>query len=52
MNWFKSKFKERSSLDGILMVAAGASIIVFGPFTQLIAYGAIVWGAWTIFRKD
>jgi hypothetical protein len=52
MNWLKSKFTERSSMDGILMVAAGAAIIVFSPLTQMIAYAAIAWGAWTIWRKE
>jgi len=34
------------------MIAAGAAIIVFSPFAKLIAYGAIVYGAYTIWRKD
>lgn len=52
MNWLKSKLTERSSMDGILMVAAGAAIILFSPLTQMIAYAAIAWGAWTIWRKE
>ena len=52
MNWLKSKLTERSSMDGILMVAAGAAIIIFSPLTQMIAYAAIAWGAWTIWRKE
>jgi hypothetical protein len=52
MTWLKSKLTERSSMDGILMVAAGAAIIVFSPLTQMIAYAAIAWGAWTIWRKE
>ncbi len=52
MTWLKSKLTERSSMDGILMVAAGAEIIVFSPLTQMIAYAAIAWGAWTIWRKE
>ena len=51
MNWIKSKFKERSSFDGIVMVAGGAAIIVFSPFAKIIAYGAIAYGAYTIWRK-
>jgi hypothetical protein len=52
MDWIKSKFTERSSLDGALMVAAGAAIIVFSPLTQMIAYAAIAYGAYTIWRKN
>ncbi len=49
--WLKSKLKEKSTKDGIIMVAAGAAIIVFYPFAKLIAYGAIVYGAYTMYRK-
>lgn len=51
MNWIKARIKERSSLDGVVMIAGGAAIIVFGPLTQLIAYGAIAYGVYTIIRK-
>lgn len=33
------------------MVGAGAAIIIFGPLTTLIAYGAIAYGAYTIWRS-
>jgi hypothetical protein len=33
------------------MVAAGAAIIIFSPLAEAIAYGAIAYGAWTIWRK-
>jgi len=50
--WIDSRLKERSTLDGVLMVAAGAAIIVFSPLTKLIAYSAIAYGAWTIYRQE
>jgi hypothetical protein len=50
LNLIKSKLKERSSLDGVAMVAAGAVIIIFSPLTTVIAYGAIAYGAYTIYR--
>jgi len=46
------RLKQRSSVDGMLMVAAGAAIIVFSPLTKLIAYGAIAYGAYTIWKKE
>lgn len=49
--WINDRLKERSSLDGVLMVAAGAAIIIFSPLTKLIAYAAIAYGAWTIYRQ-
>lgn len=52
MDWIKKKFLERSSLDGAVFIAGGAAVIVFSPFAKLIAYGAIAYGAYTIWRKD
>lgn len=49
--WIETRLRERSTVDGVLMVAAGAAIIIFSPLTKLIAYGAIAYGAWTIWRK-
>ncbi len=51
-NWIETRLRERSTVDGALMVAAGAAIIIFSPLTKLIAYGAIAYGAWTIWRKN
>ena len=50
-NWIETRLREQSTVDGVLMVAAGAAIIIFSPLTKLIAYGAIAYGAWTIWRK-
>lgn len=50
--WIEQRLAQRSSLDGVVMIAVGAAIIVFSPFAKLIAYGAIAYGAYTIWRKD
>jgi len=50
-DWIDNRLKQRSTVDGVLMVAAGAAIIVFSPLTKLIAYGAIAYGAYTIWRN-
>ena len=49
--WFINRLTERSTMDGAVMVAAGAAVIVFAPFAKLIAYGAIAYGAYTMWRK-
>jgi len=51
-DWIDNRLKQRSSIDGVLMVAAGAAIIIFSPLTKLIAYGAIAYGAYTIWRQE
>ena len=50
-NWIKKKIDERSTIDSVVMVAAGAAIIIFSPLTKLIAYAAIAYGAYTIWRN-
>ena len=50
--WIESRLRERSTVDGIVMIAAGAAVIVFSPFAKLIAYGAIAYGAYTIWRQE
>lgn len=50
--WIANRLTERSTVDGVVMVVAGAAIIVFSPFAKLIAYAAIAYGAWTIWRQE
>jgi hypothetical protein len=51
MNWIKGRLKERTTLDGAILIAAGAAFIVLGPLAKLAAYGAIVYGIFTIVKK-
>jgi hypothetical protein len=50
--WISTKLKERSTLDGGLMVATGVAIIVLGPLVKFVAYGAVAYGAYTIWRNE
>jgi hypothetical protein len=51
MNWIKERLKERTTLDGAILIAAGAAFIVLGPLAKLAAYGAIAYGIFTIVKK-
>jgi hypothetical protein len=50
--WIDKRLTERSTIDGAVFVAAGVAVIVFSPFAKLIAYGAIAYGVYTIWRQD
>lgn len=50
--WISNRLSERSTMDGIVMVGVGVAIIVFGPLTKILAYGAIAYGAYTIWRQE
>ena len=47
-----SRLEERTSLDGAILIVVGVIILIAGPFAKIAAYGAIAYGAWTIYKKE
>jgi hypothetical protein len=50
--WAVARLKERTSWDGIVLVVAGVAFLIFKPIAGLLAYGAIGYGAWTIYKAE
>ena len=50
MNWLMSRLTERTSWYGIILVASGVAMII-APL-NLVAYGMIAYGAWTIWKSE
>lgn len=50
-DWILGRLKERTSLDGAVLIGAGVAFLVFKPIASLVAYGAIAYGVWTIIKK-
>jgi hypothetical protein len=50
MNWIKSRLVERTSLDGVVLIGCGIAMIL-APL-NLIAYGMIAYGAWTLLKGE
>lgn len=50
--WINDRLKERTSLDGVVLIGAGIAFLIFKPIASLVAYGAIAYGAWTLFKKE
>lgn len=50
MNWLKNRLNERTTLDGVALIATGIAMIIV-PM-DLIAYAAIFYGAWTIWKAE
>ena len=46
------RLNERTTLDGAVLIAAGVAFLIFKPIASLVAYGAIAYGAWTIFKRE
>ena len=51
INWIKDRLEERTSWDGAILIAVGVVVLIAGPFAKIAAYGAIGYGAWTIWKK-
>tara|TARA_Y100000034_G_scaffold120013_1_gene162391 strand:+ start:150 stop:308 length:159 start_codon:yes stop_codon:yes gene_type:complete len=52
MNWLKDRLKERTSLDGGVLIAVGLVCVLFAPLIKWAAYAAIAYGAWTLLKGE
>lgn len=50
INWLTKRMTERTTLDGAVLIATGIAMILVP--VDLIAYAAIIYGAWTIWKKE
>ena len=50
MNWLKSRLKERTTLDGAILILVGLAMVM-AP-VNLVGYAAIAYGAWTIWKAE
>ena len=50
--WVKKRLRERTSLDGAVLIGVGVIVLIACPFAKLAAYGAIGYGIWTIWKKQ
>ena len=50
--FIKDRLKERTTLDGAILIGAGVTFLIFKPIAAIVAYAAIIYGAYTILKKD
>ena len=50
--WINARLKERTSWDGAILIIAGVAFLIFKPIASIVAYGAIAYGAWTLWKKE
>jgi hypothetical protein len=50
--WIVNRIKERTTWDGVVLVAAGVTYLVFKPIASIVAYAAIAYGVWTIIKQE
>ena len=52
MAWIKDRASEDSSHQGLIIAVAAAAVLFGGmSLTQVILWGALIWGAWSILKK-
>jgi len=51
IKYIKARLAEKSSHAGIAMVAGGVALLLLGPYTHWIAFGAIAYGAYNLLTK-
>ena len=50
--WIKSRLKERTSWDGAALITAGVCFLMFKGIATLVAYAAIAYGIWTLWKEE
>ncbi|MDP7367291.1 MAG: hypothetical protein QGH83_08520 [Candidatus Pacebacteria bacterium] len=52
-NFISDRINEASTHQGLIVAIAAAAVLFGGvALTQVILYGALVWGIWSVFKKD
>ena len=50
--WLTKRLKERTTYDGAILIGAGVAYLVFEPIAAIVAYGAIAYGLWTLYKSE
>ena len=50
--WVTTRLEERTTLDGVVLIAAGVIFLLFKPFATLAAYAAILYGLYTTVKSE
>ena len=50
--YVKKIMQERTSFDGLTLIAICGSIILFGGIAKLAAYAGLAYGLWTLLKTE
>lgn len=51
-SWVSDRFTERTSWDGAMLILLGVLVLIAKPLAGLLAYVAIAYGIWTIWKSE
>ena len=52
IEWVKARVSERTSWEGTVLIALGLLVVLMNPLAKILAWVAILWGAWTIYKEE
>lgn len=50
--WIDERIRERTSLDGAILMLTGLAILALGSFAEIMAWIALVYGFWSIVKEE
>ncbi len=51
-DWLVDRLGERTSHDGIALIIACGSVLLFGGLAKLLAWVGLLWGVYTLVRME
>ena len=52
IDWVKARLAERTSWDGATIVAMSLMVLLAAPILKLLAWPALVYGLWTLYKEE
>ena len=52
MSWIKARVADRTSWEGMTLVVVAGLVIVGLPIVKLLAWPALAWGLYTLYKKE
>ena len=53
MDWIVDRIKEASTHNGVIVAAGAATVLFMGlSITEVVLWGALAWGVWSIFKSN
>ena len=52
IDWIKARLAERTSWDGATIIAVSVMVLVTAPIVKFIAWPALIYGVWTVYKGE
>jgi len=51
-SWVEDRWAERTTWDGVVVIALSVAVLLASPFAQYLAYAGIVYGAYRVYQEE